>query len=209
MKSFKIIAVVLIIFTTHNTQFLFLYYQSYIFEIMDTLLLELKLKRLKISFKKEGGELIIGKAKTDITILFFLILLPFSISLFIIFYSLASGVIIGKLYIAAVVLFIFSTFNFRRIRIKKEANNSTKTLTNSTLKITIEKVTKTFDFNNILKFSFTIKEINKDIFEGKLFLKDNDNNSYEILGFDDDNERLVQNDLIWFIEFFKEYLQIK
>ena len=175
---------------------------------MNTSLLELKLKRLKISFQKEGRKVIIGKAKTDMTILFFLVLIPFILSISIVSYSLIMGWTLGKAYIFAIFLFFFAAFNFKRIGVKKEANNQIKTLLNNTIKITIGKNVQTFDVHSIDRFTFTVKEIQKDVFEGKLFLLDKDNNSHQILGFDDDSEQLVQNDLIWFIDFFKEYLRM-
>jgi len=175
---------------------------------MNTSLLELKLKRLKISFKKEGNKVIIGKAKTDMTVLFFLVLLPFILSISIVFYSLITGWILGKAYIFALFLFLFAAFNFKRIGIKKEANNHVKTFVNNAVKIQIGKYVNTFDVHSIDRFTFTVKEIQNDVFEGKLFLLDKNNNSYQILGFDDDSEQLVQNDLVWFIDFFKEYLKM-
>lgn len=175
---------------------------------MNTSLLELKLKRLKISFKKEGNKLVIGKAKTDMTILFFLVLIPFALSIFIFLFSMSMELQVGKVYIASILLFIFATFNFKRIGIKKEANNNVKTLVNNTLKITFAGKTKTYDKRSIQRFTFSVKEIQQDVFEGKLYLVDTDDNSHQILGFDDDSEQLVQNDLIWFMDFFKEYLNL-
>ncbi|MDT7832886.1 hypothetical protein RQM59_10880 [Flavobacteriaceae bacterium S356] len=176
---------------------------------MNTSLLELKLKRLKISFKKEGNKIIIGKAKTDVSQLFFLILTPLILSIFIVSYSLIKGWTLGKAYIFALLLFLFAIFNLKRIGIKKEANNHVKTLVNNTLKLVIGKDVKTFDSHSINRFTFTVKEIHNDMYEGKLFLLDKDDNSHLILGFDDDSEQLVQNDLVWFMDFLKLYLKMK
>ncbi len=177
--------------------------------VMNTSLLELKLKRLKISFRKEGNKLIIGKAKTDMTTLIFLVLIPLALCIFILLFSLSIGLTFGKAYLFSILLFLFAAFNFKRIGIKKEANRNVKTFVNNTLKITENGKVKTYYANSIDRFTFSVKEIRKDIFEGRLYFIDTNNNTHQILGFDDDSEQLVQNDLIWLMDFFKAYLKMK
>ncbi|NRD20420.1 hypothetical protein HNV08_10215 [Winogradskyella eckloniae] len=181
-------------------------------ENRNTSILESKLKRHKISFISDNGTITIGKSKTDYTILIGLIIFPLStavgITIFLIWDNFDFfGTHRGK--IIAGILFLFGTaiFNFTRIVSKKQSNKTLKTLINRTIKIKNKFGENSFDTNNIKAFTHNIKEINEELYEGTLYLIDSKNQKHRILGFDDDNEKYVSDDLIWFSEYFKEYTQ--
>ncbi|QHI34843.1 hypothetical protein IMCC3317_01880 [Kordia antarctica] len=178
----------------------------------NTFLLESKLKRLKISFAKVNGKITIGKPKVDYTQLFGLIILP-------IFLGLAASIFLitsapefresysGKIFGGIVLFFSIGVINILRILAKMKANKELKILEYKTIIIKTKEVSKRFDANNTKDFEYTIKKVDKETYEGKLFLIDTTSQKHLILGFDDENEQYVTDDLSWFSDYFKKHLQ--
>ena len=88
-------------------------------------------------------------------------------------------------------------------------NSSTKTLINNSIKIKDENHEITFNSENIQELSVEITEIREDLSEGTLKLIDLNGEKHIILGFDDENEQYLLNDLNWFVDYFSKYLKLK
>ena len=57
-------------------------------------------------------------------------------------------------------------------------------------------------------FEYSAKQIDKETYEGNLYLIDKEERIHQILEFDDENEKYVMNDLKWFSEYFMNHLGI-
>ena len=178
---------------------------------MNTTVLEAKLKRHKISYSNENGKIVIGKPKTDLATIIGLIILPIAagigICLMIILNNIDfSGANSGR--IIAGIIFFFGTgfFYFSRLRSKKQANDNLKTLDHKVIKVKNEFGEFTFDSTNIENFEFSVEQIDEETFEGNLYLVDHEQRRHQILGFDDETEQYVLNDLKWFSEFFMTHV---
>lgn len=172
---------------------------------MSIAILESKLNRLKISIQIQGNKIIIGKPKIDSLVFWSLIIAPISASILIFYLSINGGYISSKQIILILFLLGTSIFNFGRMGIKKSNNNAIKVLHNSTIKIGNN---KKFDNQNTQEFIYELKEIRDDVYEGKLILKDIENKQHVILGFDDENEQFIMNDLKWLTDFFTDYIKL-
>lgn len=177
---------------------------------MSTSILESKLKRQKISYSNENGKIIIGKSKTDYTTLIGLVILPIITALGICLFILINNIELrGK--IIAGIIFLFGTgfFNYSRIRAKKQSNENLKTLDYRVIKIKNDFGEYVFDSKNIKNFEYSAKQIDEEIYEGHLYLIDKEERKHLILGFDDENEKYVLNDLKWFSEYLINHVELK
>lgn len=178
----------------------------------STFLLESKLKRLKISFSKENGKIVISNAKLDLLVLFLLVFFPFVLavctSLFLI---ISTAEFSGKVELKIIGLIVFflsvAIVNGLRIRSKLKANKNRKILDHKIIKIIENEQVMRFEASNVKDFEYTTKQLDKEIYEGKLFLIDTNNQKHLLLGFDDENEQYVLDDLYWFIDYFKKHLE--
>ena len=93
----------------------------------NTTVLELKLRRLKISYVNENGKIIIGKPKFDYVNFLGLTVTPIIGSIFILYYLLSISVISGKIVTALIFLLGTAFFNISRALAKRKSNNSIKT----------------------------------------------------------------------------------
>mgnify|MGYP000315449323 CR=1 FL=1 len=178
---------------------------------MSEVLLQSKLKRLKISFNKEGNKTIIGKSKIDKTTLFGLVLFPLFTAIIAFILMVNTGFLYGKAVVFIIGLVLFAIFNFGRIGKKIGLNSSIKILENNAIKIKNNKELKKYDKKNTIDFYYEIKEVNiskEIVYQGTVFLKDIDNNTIQILGFDDEDEKLLKDDLNWLISYFKQFTRI-
>ena len=176
-------------------------------------ILQLKLKRLKIKHFEQNGRIVIGKPKLDLVNFLGLIIFPLvaGITLLILFGGNIIEFEIGRGKVIAALIFLFGTafFNFTRMSSKWGNNSSTKTLVNNSIKIKDENLEITFNSENVKELIPEIKEIREDLYEGTLNLIDLNNQKHIILGFDDENEQYLLNDLNWFVDYFSKYLKIK
>lgn len=180
----------------------------------NTLILESKLKRHKISYSNENGKIIIGKPQTDYTILIGLVAFPIIASIGISVLLILNNVefiVTNSGKVIAVIIFLFGSglFNLSRIKSKKQANDTLKTLNYKNIKIKNEFGEYTFDSNNIKNFEYSAEKINEEIYEGNLYLIDKENNKHQILGFDDEKKDYVLDDLKWFSEYLIKYTKLK
>ncbi len=178
---------------------------------MSTSILESKLKRHKISYSNENGKITIGKAKNDVPTLIGLVALPIiagiGISLLLILNNIEFiGANRGKIIVGIIILVGTGLFNLSRIRIKKQSNSNLKTLDYRIIRVKNEFGEFVFDSENIMDFEYFAEEINEETFEGNLYLVDSDKRKHQILGFDDENEKYVLNDLQWFSDYLKKHV---
>lgn len=175
----------------------------------ENFVLEQKLKRLKISYANENGKIVVGKPKVDYFVTLGLVILPAIASFVTLWFILTYDVYKGKVF--ALLLFLASTsiFYLNRTLSKKKNNGTVKRLMNNSIVIEDKTSQQRFDSYNIKEFNYNIREISEDTLEGVLYLIDTENNHHKILGFDDENEQYLRNDLNWFIDYFSQYTQIK
>ena len=179
-----------------------------------TSILESKLKRHKISYAYENGKIIIGKSKIDYATLIGLVAFPIIAGIGICLLLILNNIEFigsnrGK--IIAGILFLFGTgfFNLSRTITKKQANDNLKTLDLKTIKVKNEFGQYNFDSNNIKNFEYSVAEINQETFEGNLYLIDKEDRKHQILGFDDENEKYVLDDLKWFSQYLMNHVELK
>ena len=180
---------------------------------MNTTVLESKLKRHKITYSNENGTIIIGKPQADYFTLIGLIILPGLIAIGVaIFMFIINPHIIGghsfKVITGITLLFGMSSFNYSRMKNKKKTNKHLKQLDPKMITITNDSASTSFNAKNIQDFSFISQQINDDTYEGKLYLVDTEGKQHLILGFDDENEKYVLNDLKWFSGYFKDHVEL-
>ncbi|WP_420573208.1 hypothetical protein [Kordia sp.] len=175
-------------------------------------LLEAKLKRLKISFSKENGKIIIAQATRDYTTLIGLVFFPLFIGisglLFLIFGDI--GGILGnkKILSICIFLFIIGIGNIIRMFTKIKTNKATKVLSYKEIKINDKNSSNRFDANTIKKFEYSVDHIEKETYHGKLFLIDRENQQHLLLGFDGESEQYVTDDLKWLANYFTAHVQL-
>jgi len=181
---------------------------------MSTLVLESKLKRHKISYTIEDGKIIIGKPKTDFATLIGLVILPFALGIGICILLILNNVEFigansGKIIAGLILLFGAGFFNLSRMRAKKQSNDTLKILYQNTIKIINTLGQHEFNAQNTMEFKYTAQRINEETVEGNLFVVDQNGIQHQILGFDDENEKYVDDDLKWFSAFLSEYLKLE
>jgi len=181
--------------------------------IRGDLYLESKLKRLKISFSKENGRIIIGKSKIDYTILIGLIIFPILVTVGALLFYQISEPEVKEAYdtkIFGFIIFIFSiaVVNIVRMSTKMKANKTLKILGDNYISLKTKEASQRFDIENIIDFKYTMKELENEIFHGNLFLIDAQNQKHLILGFDGENEQYLSDDLQWFSDYLKKHVQL-
>ncbi|WP_417871721.1 hypothetical protein [Winogradskyella sp.] len=175
----------------------------------NTSILESKLKRHKISYSNENGKIIIGKSKTDFTTLIGLVILPVLAALGICLFILINNIELrGKIIAGIILLFSTGFFSYSRLSAKKQSNDNLKTLEHKVIKIKNDFGEYIFDSKSIKDFEYSAEQIDEDSYEGTLFLIDNDERKHQILGFDDENEKYVLNDLKWFSEYLINHVEL-
>ena len=180
----------------------------------DISLLKSKLKRLKIKHQVLGNKIIIGKAKFNYLVLFGLVIFPFLSSLGFAYLVLFQDIRVFSqepVKMTLVILGLFATAIFYAVRLlsNKYVNNSIKTLYNNSLKIHHKNFIGSFDKNNTMAIVSAINEIHEDVYEGTLYLIDDQENVYPLFGFDDEQKSFVENDLKWFAEYFSNQLGLE
>lgn len=173
---------------------------------INSSILESKLKRYKISYSNENGKIVIGKPENDYGNLIGLVVVPIISGIGISIYMIMSkiylmGVNSGK--IIAGILFLIGTglFNLSRIKTRRQSNYNIKTIDGKKIKVENEFGKYVFDSKDIKHFEYTAEQIDEETYEGNLYLVDNEERKHQILGFDDENEKYVLNDLKWFSEY--------
>jgi hypothetical protein len=119
-----------------------------------------------------------------------------------------SGSNSGKIWGIMLFLCAVGIVNGFRMLNKSKANKMRKILGHKTIKIQTKETILNFDANNIKDFEHTLVRTDNEIFAGNLFLVDTNNIKHLILGFDDDNEQYVLDDLFWFSDFFKKHVEL-
>ena len=182
-------------------------------------LFELKLKRHKISFYKHKRQLIIKKSKTDFQQLLIYFLMPLilgsivviGIFIFIIFYGVyfpKTGMIYVFPFISGFALIGFALGSLFRIRKKKKENNASKILYNRKLTIETKEKKTVYDTENVLTIKNSIEIHDDNILMGNVFLVDKEENKITIISLEGFKSNHLRDDLVWFENFFKNYLQL-
>ena len=180
---------------------------------MDLSILESKLNRHKISFSKENGEIIIGKSKNDWIGYIGLGITPIVFGVGIIVFLLFGVKVfeIGMLHIYAAALFLtgIGSFNLWKRKRKKLANSFTKVFKEN--KIIVQKREEVYqlDKNTIKDIRISNRPLDKENHEGNLFIIDIENRIHHILGFHDETEKYVEDDLKWFVDFILTQTELK
>lgn len=58
-------------------------------------------------------------------------------------------------------------------------------------------------------FEYATQQINEEAYTGKLHIVGNDNQKFQILSFDDDNEKYIIDDLKWFSEYLADHIGLE
>lgn len=182
---------------------------------MNTTILESKLKRHKISYFKEDGKVIIGKPKTDYLTIIGLIAFPVFAGIGIIIISHLNSIDLLKtslgikILVATIILFGIEFLNYFRLKIKNQINDGLKTLEYKSITLTNEFEEFMFDSTNIKDFAYSTQQIDEENYVGNLYLIDNEEKNHQILGFIDEKEIYVLNDLKWFSNYLMKHVEIK
>ncbi|MFK7749268.1 MAG: hypothetical protein AB8B65_12805 [Kordia sp.] len=179
----------------------------------DTFLLESKLKRLKISFSKKNGKIIIWQAKLDYTILIGLILFPLLVAIAGIVFLFVEDIGLdasARKKIIGVIIFVgaIAMTNCFRMFLKFKSNKATKVLGYKEIIIKNKDTSIRFDAATIDKFTFTINEVSEENYRGSLFLVDTKAQEHLLLGFDSESEQYIIDDLKWFSNYFEQHVQL-
>ncbi|WP_430411135.1 hypothetical protein [Kordia sp.] len=182
-------------------------------------LFEQKLKRHKINFTKQDERIIIKKASIDVQQLLIYFTIPLilgvgitiGILLFIIFYGIylpKIRIVYGLAFLSGFALIGFAYASLHRIRKKKKENHASKILFNR--KLTIETKTKetTYNAENVATIKNTIKIHGDNILTGTVFLIDKEGNKITIISIEGFKSNHLRDDLVWFENFFKNYLEL-
>ena len=178
----------------------------------DTSLLESKLKRLKISFAKENGKIIISGAKRDYTVLLGLIFFPIFAALCAIVFLISSRTEFNdtygrKIIILIIFLLTIGVGGIIRLLSKIRANKNTKILGYKEIILKNKETSTRFDSNSIKGFNYEIKEFSNEIYQGSLYLITTSQEKHLLLGFEGETEQFLTDDLKWFVNFFEKYLK--
>ncbi|GGG58017.1 hypothetical protein GCM10011414_29770 [Croceivirga lutea] len=180
---------------------------------MNLSVLESKLHRHKISFSKENEGIIIGKAKNDPISYIGLVIMPivFGIGIIIFLFFGVNGFRIEMAHISAAALFLIGlgSFNQWKRKRKKLANSFLKVFKDNKIIIQTPEQDFQLDKNSILDIRISNKPLDKENYEGNLFIIDNENRIHHILGFHDENEKYVEDDLKWFVDFILSQTGLK
>lgn len=179
----------------------------------NTFLLESKLKRLKISYSNKNGKIIIAQSKIDYTVLLGLIFFPLFIGIATLIFFLISSPELreahnGKIFGVIIFLFSIGIVNIGRMLTKIKANKTSKILGYKEINVKTKETSQRFDSQNIKNFEYTMKQLDKEIYHGSLFLVDTENQKHLILGFDGENEQYLSDDLQWFSDYFEKHVQL-
>jgi hypothetical protein len=177
-------------------------------------LLEMKLKRHKISFQTNGSELIIGKAKLDWNIIVFYIVLPLFFSLF---FLIALIFFIGYFpsrAIALIAMVMFSSFVFVVINInsfvkKRKDNSSIIILSKNNIQIQHYDLALNFNKDNTLQLEVLVSSFSEELSMGQVVITNKEFQKEIILTLSDSvNDKMLEDDLNWFKLFFENYLKL-
>ncbi|WP_459209126.1 hypothetical protein [Aquimarina rhabdastrellae] len=177
-------------------------------------LLESKFKRHRIKYNITNNSITIGQAQIDYVSLFGLAILPNSIALILLLYIIFDDYafvdrIPFKIIFIIIGLFAVGISQAYRLLTNQKINGSIKTLSNGVLKIDHKDFKGTFDKRNTQKIGYTLDYFEEEeIFQGSLFLLDNEDIMHPLLGFYDEEERYMHNDLQWYLVFFEKQLRL-
>ncbi|WP_298417619.1 hypothetical protein [uncultured Kordia sp.] len=183
-------------------------------------LFEQKLKRHKINFLKQDERIIIKKASIDVQQLLIYFTTPLilgigiiiGILLFIIFYGVylpKIRLLYGLAFLSGFGLIGFAYASLGRIRKKKQENHASKILFGRKLVIETKTKDTTYSADNVITIKNSIEIHGDNILTGTVFLIDKEGNKITILSLEGFKSNHLRDDLVWFENFFKNYLELK
>ncbi|AXG71238.1 hypothetical protein KORDIASMS9_03495 [Kordia sp. SMS9] len=179
----------------------------------DTFLLESKLKRLKISFSKENGKIMISQAKRDYVILIGLVFFPLLFGICAtVFLIVGDGEIylqhFKKIIFFIVFFYTLGIGSLFRILIKHKENKDIKILGYKEIILKTKETSTRFDAHTIDFFDYTVEKMEEEVYHGTLYLIDTNQNEHLLMGFDAETEQYVTDDLQWFVNYFEQHVQL-
>ena len=179
---------------------------------MNFKILESKLKRHKISYKKVNEKIIIGKAKIDFVNYIGLGIMPIVCGLGILIFLIMNIRILelGVVHIAAGAIFLLSIggFNIWKSKRKKLANSFPKVFRENKIIIKYPSEDYQLDINTIKEIRLNFNPLDKENFEGNLYIVDIKNQIHFILRLHDENKKYIEDDLKWFSDFILKQTEL-
>ncbi|SMP26296.1 hypothetical protein SAMN06265375_1071 [Muriicola jejuensis] len=160
-----------------------------------------------------SGEIIIGKAKNDLISYIGLGIVPivFGIGVILFFFLKVDEFRPEIVHISVGALFLIGigSFNLIKHKRKRKANSFPKVFKDNKIIILTPQGSYNLDKKTIKEIRTSNKPLNKENHEGNLFVIDNENRIHHVLGFHDENEKYVQDDLNWFADFILTQTGVK
>ncbi|SFU53515.1 hypothetical protein SAMN05216480_106101 [Pustulibacterium marinum] len=172
-----------------------------------------KLKRHKIAFTMTPNQIVLGKSKLDILTIVGLVIFPI-VSFFVIVYfawqASADAVLLKMEIVSALFFMLTSAFlTYQRLLAKKRSNGKVKVIRQHAIEIQTANRTQVYDRTNIAQILVEVNELDQFSYEGLLVLVDRNHQRHELLGFQDEQEKYVKDDIEFFAEFLESRLQLQ
>ena len=179
---------------------------------MNLQILESKLKRHKILYSKVDDQIIIGKSKNDFISYFGLGIFPIICGVGVLFYTLLNvkGFQIALAYVIGLALFLISTGIFQILiqKRKQKANSFTKIFRENRIILKSEEKDYILDSKSIMQIKVSNVQVDEETYEGNIYILDKENITHHLLGFNDEHEKYIADDLKWFVEFIMKHTKI-
>lgn len=175
-------------------------------------ILQSKLKRHKINHTVENNTVTIGSAKKDYFTFWVLGVFPLAVGVLFLIYTLSQGLLISsfgaKVGVAIIGLASMGVFNLNRLKSKKTSNNNEKVISDNCIILRDAFGEHTFTAQDIYGFHYQVEQITNEVYEGNMYLIDSQERAHQLLGFDDEHESYVINDLKWFADYFSSHFNV-
>jgi hypothetical protein len=164
---------------------------------------QLKLKRHKLSMLQLESEDAIqlgGVMNLTLRIIISIVLPVFiGLSLIIIGYFFK----IGLLEVLGFLILLYASYEMTVIKSKKANNKNIKIIRNGELELNSNSNITLFKKEEIKEFNIDIQLMSKETYEGKLFFKDLNDKEHVILSINDQEKRLLKDDLTYLKNFIE------
>ena len=167
--------------------------------------LKMKLNRHKLSFQiLDDGSIQLGGANIGISQWLTLVVLPLSLGIILLLLTVFG--IIPRIRILTL-LFIgfplgYGGYGLSLINKKKKNNRDGKLISKRTVKIITDGTEKLFTVDTIKSIDFAIEKSDNDMQQGILFLVDNNEKIYQLIGIFDKEKKYLEDDLNYFKDYF-------
>lgn len=167
--------------------------------------LKMKLNRHKLTFQLlDDGSIQLGGANIGISQWVTLVVMPLTLGVVILLLTVFG--IIPRIRILTLVIIGFplgySGYGLSLINKKKKNNRDGKLISKGTVKIITEGAEKLFTIDTIMTIDFAIEKSDNDMQQGILFLVDNNEKIYQLIGIFDKEKKYLEADLNYFKDYF-------